>query len=310
MPDVLVRRGLGGMNGRAVHPRARHGDAGDRRVAPVIDKLAFNAPLGAPPTLEWVPVGGIGVDPAYQRSTDNELSQTLIRKIARFWDWNLCQPLSLTRRADGSLWAVDGQHRLAAAKLRGDIPHLPCVVARYATSADEASAFVALNRQRKPLTAVDLFKAALAAGDEQAHQVMNAITGAGLSVAPHSNYTAWKPGMLFCVPGIQRAWQRRGPVVTRNALSALAEAFNGQVLRYAGLLLDGLYDVYADPAAQGGSFDPDLFIETLGAGEQIDWVNDARVLQGREGLSRSGSMAAAMWQAYRGAAELAAAEAA
>jgi hypothetical protein len=39
-------------------------------------------------------------------------------------------------------------------------------------------------------------------------------------------------------------------------------------------------------------------------------VNDARVLQGREGLSRSGSMAAAMWQAYRGAAELAAAEAA
>lgn len=274
-----------------------------------LDRAAFNPVIGAPPTLEWVSVSQIGVDPAYQRSTDNELSQTLIRKIARFWDWNLCQPLSLTRRSDGTLWAVDGQHRHAAAQLRGDIPHLPCVIARYANQSDEASAFVALNRQRKPLTAVDLFKAALAAGDEQAHQVMEAITASGLTIAPHSNYTAWKPGMIFCVPGVQRAWQRRGAQVTRNALTALSEAFEGQVLRYAGLILDGLYDVYASPEANSGSFDPDLFIEVLAAGSQVEWINDARVLQGTTKLSRSGSMAAAMFGAYREALAMSLAEA-
>jgi hypothetical protein len=262
-------------------------------------RLAVNPAIGNPPTLEWLAVGAIGVDPAYQRATDNETSQSLIRKIARFWDWNLCQPLSLTRRADGTVWAVDGQHRLAAAKLRGDIPHLPCVVARYDTVADEASAFVALNRQRKPLTAVDLFKAALAAGDPEAGAVMDAITSSGLSLAPHSNYTAWKPGMIFCVPGVQRAWQRRGQQVTRNALAALSEGFSGQVLRYAGLLLDGLYDVYAHPDTQRGDFDPDLFVDVLAAGSQAEWINDARVLQGRDKLSRSGAMATAMLDAYR-----------
>jgi hypothetical protein len=259
-----------------------------------LDRAAFNPVVGVPPTLEWVPVALIGVDPAYQRSTDNELSQTLIRKIARFWDWNLCQPLSLTRRADGSLWAVDGQHRHAAAQMRGDIPHLPCVIARYANQSDEASAFVALNRQRKPMTAVDLFKAALAAGDGQAHQVMEAITAAGLTIAPHSNYTNWTPGMIFCVPGVQRAWQRRGPQVTRNALATLSEAFDGQVLRYAGLLLDGLYDLFTSRFAESAAFDRAALVATLASRPQDQWITAGRSAQVETGLSRSLSIAKAM----------------
>jgi hypothetical protein len=51
-------------------------------------------------------------------------SQALIRQIARHWDWDLCLPLVVSRRADGSLYVIDGQHRLAAARIRGDIDHL------------------------------------------------------------------------------------------------------------------------------------------------------------------------------------------
>jgi hypothetical protein len=264
---------------------------------------SMNPPLGSPPTLEWVPVGSIGVDPIYQRSTDNEQSQTLIRKIARFWDWHLCQPLALVKREDGSLWAVDGQHRLGAAKLRGDIPHLPCVIARYGNQADEAAAFVALNKQRRPLSPVDLFKAALAAGDPQADDIMRAIRGAQLTLAPHSNYTAWEPGQIFCVPGIQRAWRQHGEKVVRNALVALSCGFHGQVLRYAGLLLEGLYGFYASDDAKAGSFDPDMFVDVLNAGEQAEWVADARKVQVETNLSRAASMTEAMWRAYREAAE-------
>jgi ParB-like chromosome segregation protein Spo0J len=51
---------------------------------------------------------------------------------------------------------VDGQHRLAAATLRGDIAHLPCVITSLMpTLGDEAAAFVALNQNRKPLQPLD-----------------------------------------------------------------------------------------------------------------------------------------------------------
>jgi hypothetical protein len=79
---------------------------------------------------------------------------------------------------------IDGQHRLAAARIRGDIDHLPAVVGSYASTADEAASFVHLNQQRRPLGKLDLFKAAVASGDTEATEIVAALDAAGLSVAP------------------------------------------------------------------------------------------------------------------------------
>ena len=49
------------------------------------------------------------IDPTYQRSIDVGGSQSLIRRIAMHWDWGLCQPLTVAKRDDGSLWVVDGR---------------------------------------------------------------------------------------------------------------------------------------------------------------------------------------------------------
>ena len=89
---------------------------------------ALPAPLGNPPTLEWVALDRLLVDDSYQRRADDGRSKVLIGQIARGWDWRLYQPLSVSRRAGGELFVVDGQHRLAAARMRGDIPHLPVVI--------------------------------------------------------------------------------------------------------------------------------------------------------------------------------------
>jgi hypothetical protein len=175
---------------------------------PATSRLKVNPVLGSPPTLEWRPVGELLIDPAYQRAIDTGPSQTLIRRIAMFWDWGLCQPLAVSRRPDGALTIVDGQHRAAAAKLRGDVPHLPCVITSYASAGDEAAAFVALNQQRRPLQALDLFKAAVAAEDKEALLILDCIQSAGLSLAPHSNWTAWKPGMVANVGGLKRVLRR------------------------------------------------------------------------------------------------------
>ena len=88
----------------------------------------FPPPAGQLPVLQYCMPAQLAVDAAYQRSIETQESQRLIARIARGWDWRLCQPLVVSLRADRQLYVVDGQHRLEAARLRGDIPHLLTVM--------------------------------------------------------------------------------------------------------------------------------------------------------------------------------------
>jgi hypothetical protein len=245
-------------------------------------RLKVNPPLGSPPTLEFRPVGELLIDASYQRSIDAAASQTLIRKIAMFWDWGLCQPLAVSRRPDGKLTIVDGQHRAEAAKLRGDIPHLPCVITSYSSAGDEAAAFVALNQMRRPLSALDLFKAAVAAEDTDALVIVDCLKRAGLSVAPHSNYTCWKPGMVANVGGLKECLRAKGQPVLRDALKVLARAYDGQILRYAGTIFPGIAHIVANERQgcdsaeiiQGREqFMPGM-IDMVNASTQKEWSDD------------------------------------
>ena len=212
---------------------------------PATDRLKINPPLGMMPALQYLPPDMLRIDSSYQRTLDTEASMALVRAIAQHWNWDLCQPLVVARRVDGALFVIDGQHRLAAARMRGDIAQLPAVVVQYASAADEAASFVHLNQQRRPLTKIDLFKAAVASGDSEAQQIVAALAEAGLTIAPHSNPTAWKPGMVSNIGGIEQCWRMRGGKITRVALKAMAEGLDGQVLRYAGTLLPGIAAVVA-----------------------------------------------------------------
>lgn len=239
-------------------------------------RLKVNPMLGLRPSLENHRIGDLNIDTRYQRSIEGGPSQTLIRKIAMFWDWSLFNPLTVARRADGTLWVVDGQHRLAAARLRNDLYDLPCVVTPYHNVEDEAASFVAMNVQRRALNAIDLFKAGLAAGDETSTVINGLIEVAGLSLAPHSNFTTWKPGMISNIAGVRESFKRYGGPVTLRALRTLAQAFNGQVLRYGGTIFGGLAVFYADVAGDT-LFDEGLFIDLIAGASQKEWVADIEV---------------------------------
>jgi hypothetical protein len=64
---------------------------------------------GNPPSLEWCSVDRLSVDRAYQRATDSPASRKIIAAMVKGWDWTLCQPLVVSRRADGGLFILDGQ---------------------------------------------------------------------------------------------------------------------------------------------------------------------------------------------------------
>jgi hypothetical protein len=241
-------------------------------------RLKVNPVLGSPPTLEWRPVAELLIDATYQREISAGASQTLIRRIAMFWDWGLCQPLAVSRRPDGVLTIVDGQHRASAAKLRGDIPHLPCVITSYASAGDEAAAFVALNQMRRPLSAIDLFKAAVAAEDKEALLITDALARNGLRLANHTNHTAWKPGDVANIASIQRFYRRAGEGPLRISLAAMARAWPGEVLQYAGSVFPGFAAVALDEVRLRGN--PDEVIAGLarlaGMRTQAEWRAAAR----------------------------------
>jgi hypothetical protein len=227
----------------------------------------MNAPIGSPPTLEWVALDRLAIDEAYQRATDSAASRRLIHKIKTAWNWNYCQPLVVSRRADGSLYVIDGQHRLTAAQARGDIPHLPCVVISGQDCDGEASAFVALNTQRQKLSQGDIFNAMLAAGDEAAKTVAGLLEQTGWSMARTSNYNQWKPGQMFCAPMIVKALKTEAECGIRNGLTALREAYPDGTVPNAATMLKALFLIYRDKRVS----DPDLLIEMLGAVSPTDW---------------------------------------
>lgn len=72
-----------------------------------------------------IPKDHLEVDHTYQRDT---VSIERINSIAREFRWSAFGVLLIIRGSDGTLWVYDGQHRLAAAKLRDDIDDLPCLV--------------------------------------------------------------------------------------------------------------------------------------------------------------------------------------
>jgi hypothetical protein len=200
------------------------------------------------------------VDQSYQRSIDNEGSRRLIASIASNFDWRLCAPLVVSRRADGSKVIIDGQHRWAAAVRRGDLLQLPCCLFTYASPKDEARMFIVANRARKPMNRLDDFNAALAAADEDALEILRLVTEAGLTIARNTSSTAWKPREVAFTSSIATALRRHGDAVVSAALTCIAEAYEGQSLTHGASIFGALIKVFAGPPK---GFDPDRLVPVL-----------------------------------------------
>lgn len=230
----------------------------------------LKAQRGQRPSLEFRPIGDLMIDPAYQRSIDTAGSQLLIRRIATDWNWDLCQPLNVARRPEGALFVMDGQHRLSAAVLRGDIYDLPCVITASKGSEDEAASFVALNQQRLKLSKIEIFRASLAAGNVEAHDIREALEMAGLSVASTTNYDSWKAGQIGNIAGLELCLRTHGQRILRMACLAGAVAFHEQVLRYWGTIFPGIVAA----VVKHGANNSEMITLVLGGCDQAEWRDE------------------------------------
>lgn len=228
----------------------------------------YAPPIGSQPSIEWIHLVRLSIDGAYQRSTDNEASRRLISSIAANFDWRLCAPLVVSRRIDDTLTIIDGQHRWMAASRRHDIPQLPCCVFRYESTEEEARMFILANRARKPMNRLDDFFAALAAADEDALEIQQLVTEAGLRVARNTSSTSWQSGEIAFTAAISHSVRRFGPAITSAVLTNMAVAFPNQKLSHGGAIFGGLIRIMSRPVPD---FDPDRLVSVLQSQTADEW---------------------------------------
>jgi hypothetical protein len=126
-----------------------------------------------------VEVDVLNIDYAYQRpevSTKNTLA------IASKFNWVAFNSIVVMERANGEKYVVDGQQRLLAARRRGDIREVPCMLFKSDGPEHEAIAFISLNVRRTNVPAVAKFKAKVSAGENPETQISEWLATQGLAV--------------------------------------------------------------------------------------------------------------------------------
>ena len=258
-------------------------------------KLTKGPQTGTPPTLQQVAIDRLQIDAAYQRATDGPHSRRIIVGMVKEWKWNLCQPLAVSRRADGSLFVLDGQHRLTGARERGDIPYLPCVIVSDLDGKGEAKAFVDLNTRRQRLSQLDIFTGMLAAGDENAKATAALLEETGWRIVRSANTQGFKPGDLTCAPMLARQIKAKGTRVVRQALQNLRAAYPQTPVTSTANMLQALIRLAERRVGDA------RVVDCLSRKSPGLWIGEGADIAEIEGESRVNGIALAIERTIKGA---------
>lgn len=209
------------------------------------------AGLGPRPTLAWIDVELLTVDPRYQRSTDSRASRDNIQRLVERFSWRKFQVLTVV--AAGDLYAIiDGQHRWEAAKLHPAVPSVPCMILPEAGLAEDARTFTAINLDRVAVNPFHLHKARLAAGDPDALHLQEVCDRARI-VIPRTNLTPkdLPPRATLALGTIRDCLANFGDGPTVAALSVLADAFPSEPGAVRASLIKAMVQLFVVVKAAG-----------------------------------------------------------
>ena len=131
---------------------------------------------GVIPDLDWLPINKLIIDETYQRNATSKRSLINIKKIKKNFQWSRFSPLTVAslKTTKGDMYAViDGQHRLLACKDLGDISEVPCWIIPATSIKQQADDFIEINKNRVAINNFSIYKAKLAAGDENCLKINN-----------------------------------------------------------------------------------------------------------------------------------------
>lgn len=157
--------------------------------------------------LAWVPINAINIDQSYQRP----LNQDFAHRIKSEHDAKVEDPPLLGARPSGALYAISGQHRIAAAHLRGD-EMVICRIVQEVGRSSEADMRLKGNVALAE-SSVQKFKAKVAAEQPEAL----AIVAVCESFGTHINTAPQMNAGLNCVAALEKLYRiDEGILLTRT----------------------------------------------------------------------------------------------
>lgn len=171
-------------------------------------RLSRNASTG---TLQKVLIRDLQVDFAYQRKLDS----FRVRTLSSNFTWDLFGVIEVSRRADSTLYVIDGQHRVAAARAAGhDLKEIDAMVHEGITVNQEADLFHRLNKGRMAVNALSGFRSALHAQYPTEVEVNQILVDLGLQWG-----SAKGPTLIGAVQALTKVHTRHGNL--RRVLTTL-----------------------------------------------------------------------------------------
>lgn len=199
---------------------------------------------------QMVPVDELRYDHRYQRT----LIENRVDKIVHNFDPALLTPLEVNHR-DGHYYVYDGQHRGAAAAILG-MEMVPCMVHHFAMEQEEARLFVALQTERRSVSAVQRHIANVFQQDPTALELDHAVRAAGYVISANGN-TA---NALAAASALQRCQEMYGAETVTDALLVIRDAWQFEKTSKRGSMILGIAKLLT---AYGNDLDRQSLVEKM-----------------------------------------------
>lgn len=232
--------------------------------------------------IEAVRLGDLRV-PSYQRGTVSSY-----RTIRNHFDIRLFDVLTVSRRADGKHWIIDGLQRYTARlDLDGPGALVFCRVLEDLDITAEVELFEKLNRNRVRVSAFSILDAQREAGEPEAIALFSVVEAAGLRIGPqHGAGLVGSPAQLRDI----QQWDD-GLAIIRDALDTAIAAWGKNAGVFHASVVGGLALFHRWSREQGHRVQPARLGAKLGQGRHAmspaELINPA----GMRGISaKSGGM--------------------
>lgn len=229
---------------------------------------------GPAPMQQWLNIADLVIDDSYQRDLKRG-NRGAIRRIAEQFKWSRFSPVFVAPVEGGKYAIIDGQHRTHAAALCG-FDSVPCQIVQM-TREEQAASFAAVNGLVTKVTAWNILRAAMVAGEDWAVECSRICAAADCTLMTRNGTSSEKqPGEIYAVQLIKKhvtAGDARAVTLTlsglrRSEFGSTSEAWGNDVLKpvlmavcdrpwlvKAGVDLAGFFDAFDIWDAQDKAID-------------------------------------------------------
>ncbi len=194
--------------------------------------------VGAEPTLEWISISQLRIDPTYQRGVLRAGEKNILA-IARGFEWAKFAPIIVAPLPAGLYAIIDGQHRTTAALLAGQ-KQVPCQVVP-ADRRKQAEAFAAVNGNVTAMSALQVHAARVASGEAKAVALAEACAAADVTICRYPlPANKMKAGETLAVGMLKGLLEKYGRDIFVDALCCITKTRRGNPGMIRAQIVDAL----------------------------------------------------------------------